>query len=478
MAENYFGITDTGRMRDNNEDNFIAQAVKKDRFILACVIDGVGGYEGGEVAAEIAKQSILDEVSVAGSASAQLLKGAMVAANQEIYQAKQEGNHPNMACVATASLVDLKENKCYYAHVGDTRMYLFRDQSLVKITRDQSFVGFLEDSGRLTEDEAMSHPKRNEINKALGFDNTIGSQEDYIDVGESPFLPGDMLLLCSDGLSDLVPVKSIIGILNNYKDLPAKAKALVAAANDAGGKDNITVVLVQNAKPQAKQKATKPVLVKKNKTPQLIESKTEANVNPTVNKTKPKTSANKTFLITVLVLLTLVSLATSFYLFREHFIKGDEDPVAKSNTITEIPRNRNEVMLQDSISQSPNDTLFIRPANFGDTIRLTQTIFVNRDSFTIMGPVVLMKDSNFNKGGPAIALSENSRQVIFNNIEFSGFDIAIFSRDPSSIKLKDLRFNGTQVFLAFGSSDSSYQINEFPRVKVDSLNKWIHEERR
>lgn len=162
-----------------------------------------------------------------------------------------------MACVLTVALADISNNKFYYCHVGDTRLYLFRDNSLVKITRDHSFVGFLEDSGRLSEEAAMRHPKRNEINKALGFDASIRA-EDYIETGESPFLPGDTILLCSDGLSDMVGNSAMTAVLNTGKSLSVKAKALVDAANEAGGKDNITVVLVQNNKSPLKQTATKP----------------------------------------------------------------------------------------------------------------------------------------------------------------------------------------------------------------------------
>jgi PPM family protein phosphatase len=249
MAENYFGLTDKGRVRDNNEDNFIAQPIMKGGMIAACVIDGVGGYEGGEIAAGIAKESILKNLQSVKPDIFQTLREALISANKNIYTEKTEtSSNQEMACVVTLALIDVSQNRFYYAHVGDTRLYLFRDNSLVKITRDQSFVGFLEDSGRLSEEEAMNHPKRNEINKALGFDNQIEIQADYADSGESPFLPGDLLLLCSDGLSDMISSSQMISILNTKESLHQKAEALITAANDAGGKDNITVVLVKNEK--------------------------------------------------------------------------------------------------------------------------------------------------------------------------------------------------------------------------------------
>src|SRR5690349_10160425 len=263
MAKNYFGITDTGKQRTNNEDTFIAAELSSP-LITACVIDGLGGYEGGEVAAAIAKDAIIKTVSKNTGDVISLMKQAIVYAGSNIQEAKRNKDNENynhMACVVTLSLVDIENNKFYYAHVGDTRLYLLRDRSLVKITKDQSFVGFLEDNGRLTEEEAMQHPKRNEINKALGFDMSVDAT-DYIETGESPFLPGDMLLLCSDGLTDMINSQTMAAILNSNRSLQQKAEALVQAANEAGGNDNITVVLVHNDKKQLKQEAIKPATQK------------------------------------------------------------------------------------------------------------------------------------------------------------------------------------------------------------------------
>ncbi|HZH38149.1 MAG TPA: protein phosphatase 2C domain-containing protein, partial [Flavisolibacter sp.] len=198
MADNFFGVTNTGRIRDNNEDTFLAETLPNG-WIVACVIDGVGGYEGGEVAAEIARTTVQRYLQQLAPDPLQRLRDSLLQANLTIYNEKlQLRGKDQMACVVTLAVVDMENNQFYYAHVGDTRLYLLRDHSLVKVTKDHSFVGFLEDSGRLSEKEAMAHPKRNEINKALGFDPQIDLKEDYIETGSSPFLPGDMLLLCSD----------------------------------------------------------------------------------------------------------------------------------------------------------------------------------------------------------------------------------------------------------------------------------------
>lgn len=260
MENRLFGQTDIGKTRDNNEDAFLAEPVEGSNLLLAVVIDGVGGYEGGEVAAAIAQTCI--RKSLAGLGREHILPAMVTAvreANQEIFTHKsQDPALDKMACVLTFVVADLEQNQFYYAHVGDTRLYLLRDKALVKITQDQSFVGFLEDSGRLTEAAAMQHPKRNEINQALGLEETARLRNDFIETGQSPFLPGDTLLLCSDGLTDRIDKEKITALLDQ-DHLPAVAQSLIDAANAAGGHDNITVVLVKNDKTPVQHQPAKPV---------------------------------------------------------------------------------------------------------------------------------------------------------------------------------------------------------------------------
>ena len=254
MAETFFGLTDKGRVRENNEDAVLAQSLAGGR-ILAGAIDGVGGYNGGEVAAAIAKEVVAEQVSKAGNADwTKVLSNAFIAANDRIYAEKQQRKDmADMSCVLTVAVIDPTQNKLWYAHVGDTRMYLLRDGSLIKISKDHSFVGFLEDSGRITEEAAMKHPKRNEINKALGFGGDIRLQADYIETGESPFLPGDVLLFCSDGLTDMLGSDEIKAVLQTDESLKQKCSRLIALANEHGGKDNITAVIVQHPKKKNSQ---------------------------------------------------------------------------------------------------------------------------------------------------------------------------------------------------------------------------------
>ena len=247
MAEYFYGITDKGKRREKNEDTFFAREIINKRFLVACVIDGVGGYKGGDIAAAIARSVIMKNLERLSENVIETLRQAIVAANSKInHERNTASKNEQMACVLTCAVVDIKNNKCWYAHVGDTRIYLLRDYSLVKISKDHSAVGFLEESGRLSEEEAMRHPRRNEIYKALGFEEDISTPADFIETGESPFLSGDLLLLCSDGLTDMISSGTIMSVLTTKKSLAAKARALVDAANDAGGNDNITAVLVEN----------------------------------------------------------------------------------------------------------------------------------------------------------------------------------------------------------------------------------------
>ena len=221
MSEYYFGASHPGMVRRNNEDRFFVQPVMDNHYLAACVIDGVGGYEGGEVAAQIAHDVLLQYLKVPSGAPATMMLEAMAAANDRIVAERQANPKlADMACVVTLSLVDESNNTLHFVHVGDTRLYLYRDGALVKLTRDQSFVGFLEDNGRLSETDAMNHLKRNEIDKALGFDTQVRHTTDFFDQGTAPFLPGDLLLLCSDGLTDLVPAAAIRSTLDQAYPSP------------------------------------------------------------------------------------------------------------------------------------------------------------------------------------------------------------------------------------------------------------------
>lgn len=243
----FFGKSDMGRVRTNNEDAFVAQTLWDDDTILAAAIDGVGGYEGGEVAADIARKTIPEFLQVSPNGERlELLKQAVTAANNAIYEARQEeGGFPYMSCVLTAAIIDVAQRQISMAHVGDSRLYSFREGELKKLSHDHSLVGYREEIGDLTEEQAMHHPQRNLINRDVGSENHKVNDDDFIEADVFPLLPNTTLLFCSDGLTDLVTSAKIREILGQDTTLNEKTDALIAAANAEGGKDNITVVLVE-----------------------------------------------------------------------------------------------------------------------------------------------------------------------------------------------------------------------------------------
>jgi serine/threonine protein phosphatase PrpC len=244
--------SDPGRERENNEDRVLCDP---ERGIYA-VIDGVGGESGGEIAAQTALEILQARLSRRTTDDARLIREAIALANKQIFeQAQANPALAGMACVLTVAVVD--GTQATVGHVGDSRLYLLRRGEIRKITRDHSPVGSREDVGELSEAEAMSHPRRNEIFRDVGSAPHEPDDEGFIDITRVPFEPDAALLICSDGLSDLVPSQAILAAVEgNAADPRAAVQALIDAANQAGGKDNVSVVLVEGERfPAAARKA-------------------------------------------------------------------------------------------------------------------------------------------------------------------------------------------------------------------------------
>ena len=443
MAENYFGFTDTGKVRTNNEDTFIAQPVMNDQFIVACVIDGVGGYQGGEIAARIAHDAILEHLRNKSNDIVGLLKEAVGAANEAIYNEKMVSKaNEQMACVLTLALVDIANNKFYFSHVGDTRLYLVRDQSLVKITHDHSFVGFLEDSGRLTEEAAMRHPKRNEINKALGFDSYIRS-DDYIETGESPFLPGDTILLCSDGLTDMIGISTISAILNSNKTLSLQAKALVKAANDAGGNDNVTVVLVQNNKRPVKLTATKPVATVKRE--DAVEPQEVVPVRIATSEEKSIVAVKKRRSVRpFLTLIGVLIVAALIWLFYQDYQNKKEHEQQVQNALLQKKEHKaDEQKFLDSINGTKTGEVFVLTTPETQSIGITDSIVIKNDSLHILGNgVTLISDTSYK--GPAFTVTSDCTYLMLDSLTLENFDIGVLTR-TRGLHLRNVNFRNCRI---------------------------------
>lgn len=450
MDSNYFGITDTGKLRSNNEDTFIAKKIAGTDFVIACVIDGVGGYTGGEVAAAIARQTILNLLNDPDGDLSLLMQATIAEANDQIIAAKiQKKEHEDMACVLTLSLVDLNNNQFYYAHVGDTRLYLLRDGSLIKISKDQSFVGFMEDSGRLSEEQAMSHPKRNEINKALGFTGNIGVQEDYIETGHSPFLPGDLILLCSDGLSDMVNKQDITAILLAQTSLEQKGIALVDAANLNGGRDNITAVLVKNDKASATHEMTRPISrPEKSKIVRepMLTGLTQTDNKSQATKPEPEERGKVKGINLLLLVISLIAVAALVYFLQR---QNTEAPASGNDFIphTEVsPEHSQAVKLQDTLNKLKGNILILSDKVFKSPILISKPISITRDSLYLKaeGYIVIKSDTGYN--GQPFFIAPANKSTLLENFTFENFrDVSTLQK--KGVLLKDVKFIKTDLLI-------------------------------
>ena len=227
----HFERTDTGRQRRVNEDAFHARAP------LFAVADGMGGAQAGEVASGTAVAMLSEGLPAGSGSEPDRLAAAVRAANAKIHELSvTDEERAGMGTTLTAAWVGEKEVSL--VHVGDSRCYRWREGSLERLTDDHSLVEEMVRQGRLTPEEAAIHPQRSIITRALGPEDHV--EPDTVTV---PARGGDLFLLCSDGLTSMIGEEEIAGVLASTQDIEAAGRALVDLANEAGGRDNITVVL-------------------------------------------------------------------------------------------------------------------------------------------------------------------------------------------------------------------------------------------
>ena len=222
--------SDVGCVRPHNEDSYLVQSP------LFCVCDGMGGHAAGEVASSIAVETIAK--TAPQSADAARLAAAVEAANAAVIEAALNGlGKPGMGCTATCAYIE--NDTLAIAHVGDSRAYLLHEGTLIRVTRDHSYVEELVDAGEITADEARVHPNRSVITRALGSDPAMYADHFTLHIEE-----GDRLILCSYGLSSMIPDSDIENIATQSSTAQICVDNLVDAALAAGGHDNVTVVVV------------------------------------------------------------------------------------------------------------------------------------------------------------------------------------------------------------------------------------------
>ena len=234
---NYHGATDVGNIRTNNEDVFyISEACH-----YCLVADGMGGAAAGEVASQIfadtAKAVFAGHDGVSEENTIARVQTTFKLANNKILKhVGRNPNHQGMGC--TADLLAFSQDSFIIGHVGDSRTYRLKNSTLKQLTKDHSLVQEQLDQGIISPDEARRHAMRNVILRAVGVNDTVA-----LDILKGKKNPGDLFLLCSDGLTDMVAESAVLSVLRADGALSEKSPALIQLAKQAGGKDNVTVVL-------------------------------------------------------------------------------------------------------------------------------------------------------------------------------------------------------------------------------------------
>ncbi len=225
-----FQATHVGKVRHNNEDSLIV--IEPETFVVA---DGMGGAQAGEVASQMLVETVKEFLSETPPYNEQILSQAILLANRKILNlARQNPNYLGMG--TTATILSLDDRKAYFAHVGDSRIYRLRNNFLEQLTEDHSYVETLVRRGEITPEEARVHPMKNVLTQAVGVVENIS-----VDTANFPVESGDTFLLCTDGLTNMVDDENIAKILQGASN---PADALIDAALKAGGRDNISVIVV------------------------------------------------------------------------------------------------------------------------------------------------------------------------------------------------------------------------------------------
>ncbi len=230
-----------GRVRPDNEDSWVVEPLPKPRTWLAVVADGIGGNQGGQIASSMAVKLSVEHLKAHfGQAEPQrLLKEAIRDGNASILRAGlDKDGFPGMGTTFTGAIISEDGRRVDVGHVGDSRAYLVSGSTITQITDDHSVSGELVQDGTLSEEDAMKHPGRNMLTRAMGTQDEV-----MVSTYQEELSLGDVVLLCTDGLTGLVCSKEIVSLLNE-KPREEAAEALVDLANSRGGFDNTTVVLL------------------------------------------------------------------------------------------------------------------------------------------------------------------------------------------------------------------------------------------
>jgi serine/threonine protein phosphatase PrpC len=448
----YYGSTHTGKQRKENQDAFGAVKLWADTRALLLVADGVGGYAGGERAAAIAKASIEKYMRTPKGDTLTMLKEAAIYANNQILEERKSNPQLfEMCCVFTAIVADAKENQLHFVHVGDTRLYRYRNGVLQKLTRDHSFVGIREDAGEISEKEAMDHPQRNQILREAGSMLHRIDDEDWMDSGTRDFNYDDVLLICSDGLTDMLTSAQITAVLQADLALRDKVKQLVDMANEMGGFDNITVVLARH-KNKAQSK------------PLVTDTSEDTAVPLTENKKLSQSRSRRWFstkmiLRVVLLFIFLAGTSWYFYSLKPNVVNGTF--ISADGEAQTLPHS--EIRVRDSLKENLLYTMkSANPATPGPvqpkltdtvTIEATKSFYEMQKIADSSGKNILLRPGKKNPAYPALEIKPGSNSpdtVFIRNFHFRDFENAIFINTPAAVVLQNTTFENIRNPISYG----------------------------
>ncbi|UTR10927.1 Stp1/IreP family PP2C-type Ser/Thr phosphatase [Evansella sp. LMS18] len=236
--------TDVGKIRSHNEDDgFISEQLNGQMLVL--VADGMGGHQAGDVASKMTKDILLEKWQEINrplnpKEAEKWLEDSIYEVNRRLFEHAQK--HPQCKGMGTTLVASICTDQFIsHAHVGDSRIYLKSEGQMKQITSDHSLVAELVRSGQISEEEAQNHPRRNVVLRALGTESNI-----KVDVNTINWDPGALLMLCSDGLTDMLPEEEIYEQITDEGKLEKLAEQLIQMANDRGGEDNITIALIRH----------------------------------------------------------------------------------------------------------------------------------------------------------------------------------------------------------------------------------------
>lgn len=453
------GNTHPGMRRTENEDTYTCRQLWSPDKALLVVVDGVGGYAGGKKAAAIARESIDQYMQTPKGDTLTMLREAVIFANNRITEERMlDPKYSEMCCVLTAAVADATAGSVHFVHVGDTRLYRYRKGVLQKLTKDHSFVGLREDAGEITEREAMNHPQRNQILREVGSSIHRIDDEDFMQYGVDELLPGDGLLLCSDGLTDMVTAKEVAEILATSAALNTKVNNIIALANEAGGLDNITVVLLKNNRAKQTVQPTNGTKVKKTvkaKTetstavaPQQIAAHTTPTLTEDTTVVKKAGLSNKWVKWNVLVVVFLAASSWFFFSRENAQSKTPDNNEAANVPVTEDTARKTPSTIYSGQHAAPSGPVVVKAP---DTIRLSATkniVEVQHYADSVGNNLLLVPAKEKTNHFAAVEINKSSGKagdtIVIKNLRLKGFETGIKVSIPVHVKLENTFFENVK----------------------------------